>query len=200
MAASDAASVLAFCRRAVAHLARTSADDAGARAGAAPTPLASPAAEDDAPVERVEDELVVDYVVPEADRLLPVHRSHLRTAGLPADALHEAALANLAALVKARAEVHHYGRIHAVMTGADLEASVLLCAPFWDEWHAALAPGGFVAAIPGRDVLAFGDAASAAALRELDDLCTRMAPAVEEPLSERLWRRVDGRWRVGGQA
>ena len=53
---------------------------------------------------------------------------------------------------------------------------------------------GIVVAIPGRDVLAFGDASSAAALRELDDLCTRMAPAVEEPLSEQLHRRVGGRW------
>ena len=123
-----------------------------------------------------------------------MRRSHVRVAGLDADALHEAALANLAALVNARAEVHHYGRIHAVLMGADLEASVLLCAPFWDAWHAALAPGGFVAAIPGRDVLAFGDASSAAALRELDDLCTRMGPAVDAPLAEHLWRRAAGRW------
>jgi len=187
MASSDAASALAFCRRAVARLARVDVDPDAAAANA-------PAPEDDAPIERAEDGLVVDYVVPEDERLLPVRRSHLRAAGLHADALHDLALANLATLAKARAEVHHYGRIHAVLLGADLEASVLLCAPFWDEWHAALAPGGFVAAIPGRDVLAFGDAASAGALRELDDLCTRMAPAVEEPLSDHVWRRVEGRW------
>ena len=188
----DAASALAFCRRAVARLARAGPDVAEGAASV----LASADAADDAPIERPEAGLVVDYVVLEGDHSVPVRASHLRAAGLHPDALHEAALANLAALVEARAEVHHYGRIHAVLMGADLEASVLLCAPFWDTWHAALAPGGFVAAIPGRDVLAFGDATSAGALRELDDLCTRMAPAVEEPMSERLYRRVAGRWLV----
>jgi hypothetical protein len=183
----NAASALAFCRRAVARLARL--DEAGVGTeGTAATP------DDAGPMERSEDGFVIDYVVLEDDRLEPVRRAHLRAAGLRADALHEAALANLAALVRARAEVHHYGRIHAVLMGADLEASVLLCAPFWDEWQATLAPGGFVAAIPGRDVLAFGDAASPGALRELDDLCTRMAPAVEEPLADQLYRRVAGRW------
>jgi hypothetical protein len=181
----DTASALAFCRRAVARLARVEAGDAAPPATAG----------EDAPVERaLGNGFVADYVVPEDERLLPVRPAHLCAAGLAVEALHEAALANLAALVQARAEVHHYGRIHAVLMGADLEASVLLCDPFWDAWHTALAPGGFVAAIPGRDVLAFGDAASAGALRELDDLCTRMAPALEEPLAERLYRRIDGRW------
>jgi hypothetical protein len=182
---SAAASALAFCRRAVARLARVE-DDGGA---------AAPATDVDPPVERrLGGGLVADYVVPDAVGLLAVRRSHLGAAGLSPDALHEAALANLAALVQARAEVHHYGRIHAVLIGADLEASVLLCDAFWDTWHAGLAPGGFVAALPGRDVLAFGDASSAGALRELDDLCTRMAPALEETLTERLYRRVAGRW------
>jgi hypothetical protein len=51
-----------------------------------------------------------------------------------------------------------------------------------------------VEAAPGRDVLAFGDAASTRALRELDDLCTRVEPALEHPLTDRLLRRVGGRW------
>ena len=181
----DAVSALAFCRRAVARLERME--------GAAPGD--GTAGADDAPIERrLDDRLVVAYVVVAGEALRPVRQSHLRLAGLPADALHDTALANLAALVRERAEVHDYGRIHAVLMGADLEASVLLCAPFWDAWHAALAPGGFVVAVPGRDVLAFGDATSERALRELDDLVTRMAPAVDPALSDRLWRRVDGRW------
>jgi len=191
----DRASALAFCRRALARLVRvdTAAADRGVGPSASPAPSA-PSADDDACIERTEDGLVIDYVVADGDRLLDVRHSILRAAGLDAQALHGIALANLAALVAERAEVHHYGRIHAVMLGADLEASVLLCARFWDEWQAALAPGGFIAAIPGRDVLAFGDAASERALRELDDLCTRMAPAVEAPLSDHLYRRVNGRW------
>jgi hypothetical protein len=184
----DAASALAFCRRAVARLARV--EGGGAEAAAAGV---DPGA--DPPVERPLDAgLVADYVVLDDERVASVRHSHLGAAGLSPDALHEAALANLAALVQARAEVHHYGRIHAVLMGADLEASVLLCDAFWDTWHAGLAPGGFVAAFPGRDVLAFGDASSAGALRELDDLCTRMAPAIEAPLTERLYRRVEARW------
>jgi hypothetical protein len=181
---TDALNALAFCQCAVARLARVDAEAA----------MAAGPAEEDPPIERTEDGLVVDYVVTLGDRLVNVRRSHLQASGLEAQALHERALANLADWVAQRAEVHHYGRIHAVLLGADLEASVLLCARFWDEWHAALAPAGFVVAIPGRDVLAFGDAASAQAVRELDDLCTRMAPAVEAPLSDRLYRRVDGRW------
>jgi hypothetical protein len=196
-----AETALAFCHRALARLARVEeADEAGREAGAPVAERAEDAdADADAAIERSLDGLVVDYGVLEAEQWLPVRRSHLSAAGLAPEALHDVALANLTALVLARAEVHHYGRIHAVLLGADLEASVLLCAPFWDDWQAALAPGGFVAAIPGRDVLAFGDATSAAALRELDDLCTRMAPAVDAPLSERLWRRMDGQWRPLGE-
>jgi hypothetical protein len=179
---------LAFCRRAFAWLERIDVE----AARGSPQPATC---DDAAPVLRtMAGGLVVAYVVADGATRRHVVHGDLRVAAMALDALHAVALANLAAAARARSEIHRYGHIHAVLVGGDLEASLLLCDAFWDDWHAGLAPGGFVAAVPGRDVLAFGDASSAIAVHELEDLCTRMEPALDEPITDRLLRRMGGRW------
>jgi hypothetical protein len=125
---------------------------------------------------------------------VPVRGAQLRASGLAIGELHANAVWRLAGLAEERAEVQRFGHLSVVLMGGGFEASLVLCDEFWDSWHAGLAPGGFVVALPAAEVLAFGDASSAAAIRELDDLCTRIAPAAEHPLTDRLYRRIGGRW------
>jgi hypothetical protein len=178
-----------FCLRAVAYLQKAEPQDAELVADEA-----ARATGDDAPVVRALGHgLLAAYVVEENAEFHYVLAGELAAAGLTRDELHAVATRNLEAIARRSAEVHPYGHIHAVLMGDDFEASLLLCDGFWDA-HAELAPGGLVAAIPARNVLAFGDLASPAALRELDDLCTRVDPAIDHPLTDTLLRRVDGRW------
>ena len=55
-----------------------------------------------------------------------------------------------------------------------------------------------VVAIPSRDVIAFCDAESPAGVSELWAVVKRVWPSGNHLLSENLYRRVDGRWRVHG--
>jgi hypothetical protein len=184
-APDEAARSRAFCLRAVARVHRV---DTGGATGA-------DASGNDAPVlQRVDAGLVVAYAVDDDGRSVLVRHAELRAAGLAVDELHANAVWRLAGLAERHAEVQRFGHVHMVLVGGGLEASLVLCDEFWDDWHAGLAAGGFVAAIPAADVLAFGDASSRAAIRELDDLCTRIAPAADHPLSDRLLRRIGGRW------
>jgi uncharacterized protein YtpQ (UPF0354 family) len=175
----------AFCLRAVARLHRVEPTDV-------PTP--EPAGDDEPVLHGVGGGLVVAYVLDDGGEPVPVRGAQLRASGLTVEELHANAVWRLAGLAEERAEVERYGHLFVVITGGGFEASLVLCDEFWDAWNIGLAPGGFAAAIPAADVLAFGDATSAAAIRELDDLCTRIAPAAELPLSDRLYRRVGGRW------
>ena len=178
-----------FCLRAVAYLQKAAPQDADIVADEA-----ARATGDDAPVVRALGHgLLATYVVEEDAEFHYVLGGELAAAGLTRDELHAAATRNLEAIARRSVEVHPYGHIHAVLMGGDFEASLLLCDGFWDA-HAELAPGGLVAAIPARNVLAFGDAAVPDSLQELDDLCTRVDPAIDHPLTDTLLRRVGGRW------
>ena len=178
-------SVLAFCRRAIARVERI--DTSSARA--------DDAVGDELPILRhVGGGIVASHVVVDGGREILVTGRHLRAAGLPADELHAIARRNLGALALPRVDVEHFGHIFVAVTGLDLEASLILCDAFWDDLQATSAPGGFVAAIPGRELIAFGDAASTDAIRELEDFCTRVEPALVHPLTDRLYRRAAGRW------
>ena len=178
-----------FCLRAVAYLQKAVPAEADLVADEAARSL-----RDDAPVLRaLGSGLLCAYIVEEDTEFHYVLVGELAASGLTRDELHAAATRNLEAVARRSVEVHPYGRIHAVLMGNDFEASLLLCDGFWDA-HAALAPGGLVAAIPARNVLAFGDAAVPDSLQELDDLCTRVDPAIDHPLTDTLLRRVDGRW------
>jgi hypothetical protein len=189
MTQPDSTAARDFCLRAVAYLQKAEPQDADLVADEAALATAG-----DVPVVRALGHgLLAAYVVAAEAEFHYVLNDHLAASGLTGDELHAAATGNLEQVARRSAEVLPYGHIHAVLMGDDFEASLLLCDPFWDA-HAALAPGGLVAAIPARNVLAFGDAASPEALQELDDLCTRVDPAIDHPLTDTLLRRVDGRW------
>lgn len=151
--------------------------------------------EQDSPVLRPFGQgLVVSYLVDEGEYYSYVQHRHLSEANLTPEQLHDHALANLSALAETRAEVHQYGNIYTVLMGGNFEASVILVNQFWTEWYAELAPNGFVVAFPARDILAFGDASSAAALKELVMVCDRAKGQVDHPLSQSLFHRAGTSW------
>ena len=174
------------CTRAIAYLQVT----------ASPAESASAVVDEaERPVSRaLPHGLSVAYLVDRGDHLEFVQHRHLAEARLTADELHAHGLANLLALAEEKVQVHAYGNVYAVIVGGTFEASLLLLRGIWSEWWSELAPGGFAVAIPARDLLAFGDASSPAALAELRALCDRTDGQVDHPLTNRLYRGSPSGW------
>ena len=137
--------------------------------------------------------LLVAYLVDEGEFFSYVQNRHLADAGMSIEELDVSALENLARFAYEKAEVRQYGNTFVVLCGGNFEASLLLCAEFWSTWYSELAPSGFVAAFPCRDILAFGDAGNSSVTLELHALCGR-AQGGDHPLTNELFRRVDGTW------
>ncbi|MEO5934452.1 MAG: DUF1444 family protein [Duganella sp.] len=129
----------------------------------------------------------------EGEHFSYVQNRHLTATGMSIEELDENAKGNLARFAYENAEVRQYGNIFAVLCGGNFEASLLLCDQFWATWYSELAPNGFIAAFPYRDILAFGDANNASVIPELEALCGR-AQGGDHPLSTELYRRVNGTW------
>ena len=184
-------SALDYCLRAVAHLKMESPED-GTVAVVLP--------HSDSPVVHpLGHGLMVVYLVDEGDHFTWVQNRHLNESGFSEEELHEQALRNLVAFAEKQTEVRAYGNIYVVLAGGNFEASMLLLNEFWSEWFANLAPNGFVAAFPARDILAFGDAASDEAISELWAVCERVKGEVNHPLSPVLYQRISGCWEpLGG--
>jgi len=118
--------------------------------------------------------LMVVYLGDEGDHFTWVQHRHLNESGWSEEELHEQALRNLAVFAEKQTEVRAYG-------------------------IANLAPNGFVAALPARDILAFGDAASDEEISELLAVCDRVKGEVDHPLRPVLYRRISGCWEpLGG--
>jgi uncharacterized protein YtpQ (UPF0354 family) len=175
-----------FCHKAIAYL-KVEAP--------APNEPALTLSVEDSPVVRVlGGGLLVAYLVDQGESFSYVQHRHLQEANVDEEELHTVAVQNLAALAQSEVEIHEYGNTYAVTMGGNFEASLILVDEFWSEWCAHLAPNGFVAAFPARDLLAFGDAASAEAISELNNLCQRCAGEVDHPLTTVLYRRMGSSW------
>lgn len=137
--------------------------------------------------------LLVAYFVDEGEHFSYVQNRHLAEAGMSIEELDESARGNLARFAYEKAEVRQYGNIFAVLCGGNFEASLLLCDQFWSTSYSELAPNGFVATFPCRDILAFGDAKNIFVISELNALSGRVQGS-DHPLTTELFRRVDGTW------
>lgn len=175
-----------FCQSAIAYLKLAAPEGEGVRvkSGAADSPVLRP----------LGNGLVVAYVVDDGGHLSFVQKHHLAKARMDEDDLHEQAMLNLANVASSRAEVRKFGNIYMVLAGGCFEASFLLCEEFWATWYEDLAPNGFVAAFPARDVLAFGDSDRPETFAELRALCAETGGNVVYPLTSTLYRRVDKTW------
>ncbi len=143
---------------------------------------------------RLDNGLLVAYLVDQGQHFSYVQGRHLRDGGVSPQELHAQAVGNLATYAEQHVDVHEYGKVFASIGGA-FQASMLLCSDFWDIWYARLAPGGFIAAIPARNVLAFGDIDEADTVAELCALYEQGRPWRDHPVSASLFRRIGTDWR-----
>jgi uncharacterized protein YtpQ (UPF0354 family) len=153
---------------------------------------------DDAPVLReFAPGLLTAYLVDEGDRFSYIQGCDLREAGMTEEELHRLAVANLGELPEGRVTIRQNGPTWALFLDGNFEASLTLLDDLWTRALREYADDPIVA-IPSRDVLAFSDVESAAGVSELRAVIRRVWPAGDHLLSENLFRRVDGRWRVHG--
>jgi uncharacterized protein YtpQ (UPF0354 family) len=138
-----------MCGRAIARLVTR---------GGKERPAVSLPAQDAPVLTELGNELLVGYVVDQGSRFQYVQRRHLLAERMTEAELHRNAVANLALLLNDRgAEVHPCADGFVVVFDGNFEASLLLVDDLWDRQLAHLAPNGFVAAVPNRNILAFCD-------------------------------------------
>jgi hypothetical protein len=178
-----------FCRRAVAYVKAHQESLPGDTV----IRLTGP---DELMMREFDNGLMETYVVDIGEYFQFVHRRHLHAAGLTEDELHELAVANLLELASERLEVRSYHAIYVALMRGNFEASLVLADRFWDEEMAYLAPNGFIAAIPARDILGFCDAGSPAGIAEPRALVGRVEAITppDHPLTPILLRRSGRRW------
>jgi hypothetical protein len=139
------------------------------------------------------DNLCVAYVVDEGGHFQYLANRDREASGLSNSEIHSASIENLAKLARARIRVAPHGNVHAVLLEGNFEASMILIDGLWDKALAHLAPNGFVAAIPARDILAFCDTNSTAGIAELLQLIQRIEHG-DHLLSRELLQRTKAGW------
>ncbi|HET6236286.1 MAG TPA: hypothetical protein VFE41_15205 [Acetobacteraceae bacterium] len=175
-----------FCDRAIAYLKVAIVDN---------NPAIEVTGPDEPVLRAVGNGLPAAYLVDVGFAFRYVQRRHLLGANVTADELHNRAVANLLDFSRDRLEIRPYQGIFAVLLGGNFEASLLLAGSLWDDRLAHLAPNGFVAAAPARDLLAFCDASSEGGIIELRAVITRAeAAGVDHALTPTLLRRHGKSW------
>jgi hypothetical protein len=155
---------------------------------------------DDSPVLRAfAPGLLTAYLIDEGDSFSYVQGRDLREAGVGEEELHRLAIANLSELAEDKITVRQNGPVWAVFFDGNFEASLMLIDALWSRGLREYADDPVVA-IPARDILAFCDVESAAGLSELRAVVKRAWQTGDHLLSESLYRRVDGMWRVHAYA
>ena len=179
-----------FCFRAIAYIKATLPI-----AGASATTLDVA----NSPVmKKVAPSLAASYVVDTGSHFTYIQHRHLSAAGITAEELHSKAVYNLATMAQTQVKVQPYGNIYAVLMGGNFEASLILFDGFWMQSCVHLAPNGFIAAFPARDILAFTDAANAQGIEELHQLCARVGSTSDHPLTTQLHSYASGIWQPYG--
>ena len=151
---------------------------------------------EDSPVLKdLKNGLLVSYIVDEGSRFTYVQNRHLRAAGIDELTLHKTAVHNLYSVAEKHLKVQPYGPVFSVFMEGNFEASVLLLDTVWDVSFAQYVCEDFVAAIPARDVLAFGDSSSAEAIKELQAITDRaISSSGDHAISTSMYRRRNKLW------
>lgn len=153
---------------------------------------------DDSPILRdFAPGLFTAYLVDEGESFSYVQGRDLRETGTREDELHRQAVANLGELADGKVTVRQSGSVWALLFDGNFEASLMLLDDLWTHGVREYVRDPVVA-VPARDVLAFGDVESVTGLSELRAVVKRVWPTADHLLSEHLYRRIEGRWRVHG--
>jgi uncharacterized protein YtpQ (UPF0354 family) len=174
-----------ICARAIAYVKATVQDS---------MPAISLSREDSPVLRPLTDDLIVSYVADAVDHLAFVQHRHLEQEAVSVDQLHSMAASNLQALAEEKLVVREYGSIYVALMGGNFEASLLTLDAMWSRWYTHLAPQGFVAVAPARDVLAFCDSSSAQGLVELRQVVERCGDGYHQ-LRPHLYRRIGADWK-----
>ena len=150
----------------------------------------------DSPVLRnLHNGLLVAYLVDQGTIFDYLQNRDLIAAGLDEEKLHKTAIDNLYSLAERHMRVESCGPAFTLFMEGNFEASVLLLDRVWDISLASYVKGGFVAAVPTRDVLAFADSSSPDAVAELRAIICRVhSGGADHPLANSLYRRRNGVW------
>jgi hypothetical protein len=139
--------------------------------------------------------LLVSYLVDEENSFSYVQHRHLLAAEIDENAVHQAAIENLYRIAERHLKIQQHGPVFTVFMEGNFEASVLLLDAVWDNSFANYIRGDFVAAIPSRDVLAFGDSSSTEGIAELRAIIDRVATGSSDHIvSTSLYRRCNRVW------
>jgi uncharacterized protein YtpQ (UPF0354 family) len=139
--------------------------------------------------------LLVAYLFDgEGDNFTYVKGQHLIDAGWTKSELHERAIKNLSDLCEKRAPlIHQKGDAFLLSFDVNFGASLILLDALWDKKIAHMAPNGFIAAIPNREILSFCDAQSAAGVEQLRRFVAHVLdpehPLGTHPITSTLYRR-----------
>jgi uncharacterized protein YtpQ (UPF0354 family) len=173
--------------RSIAYLKRKLPEDG--------SPAVSLGHEDSPVLTDLNNGLLVSYLVDEGNKFIYVQNRHLLAAGIDEKTLHRVAMDNLYRIAEGHLKIQPYGTVFAVFMEGNFEASVLLLDTVWDNSFANYIREDFVAAIPSRDVLAFGDSSSAEGIAELRAIVDRVGTSSSNHIvSTSLYRRRNGVW------
>lgn len=146
--------------------------------------------------------IVIAYLIDLGDQFHYVNHRVLEEAGMAAAALHEIALANLAALPR---QIRPLRAGCAVIAGGNFESSLALDRTFTDHLDANFA-SGVLAAMPTRDVFAFCAKGDRAGRERRVEVIATLEGKGDHPLTDRLLdygggiRRYHGPGRGAGHA
>jgi hypothetical protein len=139
--------------------------------------------------------LLVNYLVDAGHRFTYVSYDSMSDASLTEEDLHRTATSNLAKIAESRLSVRAYDGFYVVTMGGHFEASLLLIDDLWNGSFRSVVPGQYVVAIPARDILAFGDAASGPAMGGLRALIQRSRENhVDHRITDTLYVRSGAVW------
>jgi hypothetical protein len=140
--------------------------------------------------------LCVVYLVEADEGLVYVQNRHMQESGFTLGALHELGIVNLMERSDDKATFKQYGPVYGAHLDGMFEASLILRDDLWDDMMAHLAPNGFVAGLPARDVLGVCDAKSAEGIAGLKKMVASVSASANERITTNLYRREKGQWVV----
>jgi uncharacterized protein YtpQ (UPF0354 family) len=138
--------------------------------------------------------LFVVYILEESGQSRYARESDLSGARMTRIDLHYCSIQNVVDTARRKpVDVVRYDSAFVVLWEGWYEASLILAKEIWDGSFKELVPGGFIAAIPRQDVLAFCDAQSASGLAKLREISIR-AFGGELAIATTLFRRQGFSW------
>jgi uncharacterized protein YtpQ (UPF0354 family) len=141
------------------------------------------------------ENLHICYVVDQGNSFEYVQNSHLEKSGYDQEKLHQIGLENLRKWsVSHKTRVEPYGKIFAVLSGGNFEASLILLDELWNDSFRQFVGGEYSVALPARDILSFCDSGIAGGVDELQQLIARVTPTCDHPISDKIHVRRDGKF------